>query len=632
MTQQEFFTRYTYSPKADKLGGGSFGKVYKAYDTTLDKYVAIKVAEQLETAGKTFSLLDEFKALESLPDHVNIAKYEQLYTFESPQGVFDYAIMQYYADGNLSQLIYGQKLTAEQKENLALQLLNGIGFLHQHKVVHRDMKPSNILIHNRILGGNKEFIPKITDFGLSKKAKTDKGTHFTNSIAAGTYAYSSPEQLKGEELRFNTDLWAYGAIVYELFTGKTLFNIEKTSTGSSALEVREILDNILKSDISTKIAELPPKWQPAITACLERDAQKRVKTAEEILDILHGKTKLVEEEKPNEDTPKASGTLIDSSVPTSSPAPSPLERVRGRKTQILEKQNSEPVKIAETKILEKTENTTSQVPPPSEGVRGRLDLFVGLGVAVFALTMAFVFWPSKKVETQPANPTVAVGDSLAKKDFAVAQTPTETETTNKDDWKTAYNIKLSALQKAEKSNTAETNLSKYKELLATLPSNATEERKAVQSKIDYFTEKLATNTTQTVESTTTKKNLYNLKTLHDYVYDYYGEVKNNLPDGYGTAKFKNGDKYIGYYKYGKMNGAGTYMWSNGDKYVGNYENDKKSSGQGIFYFSNGDKYVGNFESDNFNGYGKLYKNGSLYYSGYYKNSKPTGTFPNYGNE
>lgn len=302
MTQQEFFTRYSYSPKTDKLGGGSFGKVYKAYDTTIDKYVAIKVAEQLETAGKTFSLLDEFKALESLPDHVNIAKYEQLYTFESPQGVFDYAIMQYYADGNLSQLIYGQKLTAEQKENLALQLLNGIGFLHQHKVVHRDMKPSNILIHNRILGGNKEFIPKITDFGLSKKAKTDKGTHFTNSIAAGTYAYSSPEQLKGEELRFNTDLWAYGAIVYELFTGKTMFNIEKTSTGSSALEVREILDNILKSDISTKIAELPPKWQPAITACLGRDAPKRVKTAQEILDILNGNTIILPPEK--SDPPK----------------------------------------------------------------------------------------------------------------------------------------------------------------------------------------------------------------------------------------------------------------------------------------------------------------------------------------
>lgn len=413
MTQQEFFTRYTYSPKADKLGGGSFGKVYKAYDTTLDKYVAIKVAEQLETAGKTFSLLDEFKALESLPDHVNIAKYEQLYTFESPQGVFDYAIMQYYADGNLSQLIYGQKLTAEQKENLALQLLNGIGFLHQHKVVHRDMKPSNILIHNRILGGNKEFIPKITDFGLSKKAKTDKGTHFTNSIAAGTYAYSSPEQLKGEELRFNTDLWAYGAIVYELFTGKTLFNIEKTSTGSSALEVKEILDNILKSDISTKIAELPPKWQPAITACLERDAPKRVKKADEILEILNGKVEPIAETIPLVEAPHAQETLV---VPIT---PSPLERTGERKTKILEK-NEKPAAPITPSPLDKV------------GVRKNTNLFVAIGVALFVGIMAFIFWPSKKAETTTANPTIAVTDSLAKKDSAVAvvkpvaETPKET--------------------------------------------------------------------------------------------------------------------------------------------------------------------------------------------------------------
>ena len=259
MTQQEFFNRYHYKTSTDKLGGGSFGKVYKAYDTVLDKYIAIKVAEQIEVQGKTFSLVDEFKALENLPDHVNIAKYEKLFTFEAPQGVFDYAIMQYYSDGNLSQLIDEKNLTDDQKENLAIQLLNGIGFLHQNNVVHRDMKPSNILIHNRTLQGKKEYIPKITDFGLSKKANTDKNTHFTNSFAAGTYAYSSPEQLKGEVLRFNTDIYSYGTIVYEIFTGKTMFNIEKNTSGSSAIDVKEILDNILKKRHLYKNSRPAPK-------------------------------------------------------------------------------------------------------------------------------------------------------------------------------------------------------------------------------------------------------------------------------------------------------------------------------------------------------------------------------------
>lgn len=287
MTDQDFFKRYIYKPSIDKLGGGAFGKVYKAYDTVLDKFVAIKVAEQIVMDNKVFSLKDEFNALESLPDHTNIAKYEQLYTFESPQGLFDYAIMQYYPDGNLTQLIHQQQLTPNQKESLALQLLTGIGFLHQYKVVHRDLKPSNILIHNRILQGKKEFIPKITDFGLSKKANINQGTHFTNSIAAGTFAYSSPEQLKGETLRLNTDFWAYGAIVYEIFTGKTMFCVQNTY-GSSGMNIKEILDNILNCDISSRIKELPKKWQPVVTACMVRDAQKRVKNTDELLKIFTG--------------------------------------------------------------------------------------------------------------------------------------------------------------------------------------------------------------------------------------------------------------------------------------------------------------------------------------------------------
>lgn len=286
MNQQDFFKRYQYSVSTDKLGGGAFGKVYKAYDTVLDKYVALKVAEQIQSGSKVFSLLDEFKALEKLNDHPNIAKYEQLFTFESPQGIFDYAIMQYYSDGNFSQLIRNKSLNAIEKEALALQLLNGIEYLHENNVVHRDLKPSNILVHNRVLNGKKEYILKITDFGLSKKAGKEDQTKFTNSFAAGTYAYSSPEQLKGEVLRFNTDLWAYGVIVYELFTGKLLFQVDMKNTGSSALDIQDILSLILKGDTSHKIAELPDKWQPAISACLVRDASKRVKSAKEIRLLL----------------------------------------------------------------------------------------------------------------------------------------------------------------------------------------------------------------------------------------------------------------------------------------------------------------------------------------------------------
>jgi serine/threonine protein kinase len=375
MTQQEFFSRYNYKPSTDKLGGGAFGKVYKAYDTILDKYIAIKVAEQIEVSGKIFSLLDEFKALDSLPDHVNIAKYEQLFTFESPQGMFDYALMQYYADGNLSQLINEQKLTEEQKENLALQLLNGIDFLHQNKVVHRDLKPSNILIHNRVLNGNKVYIPKITDFGLSKKANTDKNTHFTNSFAVGTYAYSSPEQLRGEILRFNTDLWAYGAIVYELFTGKTMFNIERKKTGSSALDIKAILDLIINSDITPKIKELPAKWQNVVAACLVRDASQRIKTAQDLYAILNGTSSFT---APIE-TPKTEKTGVPSEK---------IPFIDQDKTEIFEEKQKK----------EEKQQPKPATEPTIPKKKYKIPILIGIGI-VSVFILGFLLWQSKTKET-----------------------------------------------------------------------------------------------------------------------------------------------------------------------------------------------------------------------------------------
>ncbi len=375
MTQQEFFNRYNYKPSTDKLGGGAFGKVYKAYDTILDKYIAIKVAEQIEVSGKIFSLLDEFKALDNLPEHVNIAKYEQLFTFESPQGMFDYALMQYYADGNLSLLIHEQKLTEEQKENIALQLLNGIDFLHQNKVVHRDLKPSNILIHNRVLNGNKVYIPKITDFGLSKKANTDKNTHFTNSFAAGTYAYSSPEQLRGEILRFNTDLWAYGAIVYELFTGKTMFNVVKQGTGSSAMDLKAILDLIINSDITPKIKELPIKWQNVVAACLVRDASQRIKTAQDLYAILNGTSSFT---APIETQTTDNTGVLSEKIPFTDQD----------KTEIFEETKKEEEK-------QQPKPDTEQTTPKK---KNKIPFLIGIGI-VSVFILGFLLWQNKTKET-----------------------------------------------------------------------------------------------------------------------------------------------------------------------------------------------------------------------------------------
>ena len=284
MTQQEFRKRYEFDLKTDNIGGGSFGTVYKAYDTVLDREVAIKVSEVKTVGDKEFSLLEEYKAIENLTEHKNIANYEKVYRFESFPAIYDYGIMQYYALGNLSHYLKNNEVSLAKRQSITKDILVGIAFLHQHKVVHRDLKPSNILVVDR----RGKIIPKITDFGLSKQAEGDgKASRFTNSFAGGTLQYSSPEQLKGLPLKLNTDLWSFGAIAYEILTGKTLFEADSQGTASAEWQ-NSITQKILHSDVSKELEKLPVKWQKVVTACLEKDVNKRIQNTSSLFSILNG--------------------------------------------------------------------------------------------------------------------------------------------------------------------------------------------------------------------------------------------------------------------------------------------------------------------------------------------------------
>ena len=283
MTQEEFFKRYTYSPSRDRIGGGGFGTVYKAKDNVLHRVVAIKVSEVKTTADgkKTFSLKDEFEALNHMPKHPNIANYEEFYSYEDHRGLCDYAVMQYYPDGNLSDAIR-QGLTPEQKDEIAIQLLEGVDFLHKHQVVHRDLKPGNILI---VRDGNR-IIPLITDFGLSKSANAGADSYFSNSFGGGTQRYSSPEQLQGKPLRFNTDLWSYGAIVYELFTGRPLFEAGSGAANTAQADL-EIYNKIVNGDVKS-LRGMPDRWRRVVERCVVVDPDKRVRSSGELLQMLRG--------------------------------------------------------------------------------------------------------------------------------------------------------------------------------------------------------------------------------------------------------------------------------------------------------------------------------------------------------
>lgn len=283
MNQEDFNKRYKYDPQTDRLGEGGFGEVFKTYDTFLDKWVAIKISK-VKADFHELRLKNEVELLNKLPAHPNVARYEECYTFKTISGEHDIAVLQYYDAGNLLQVIAKHELTLNQKYYLLSSLLEGIRFIHSQGIIHRDLKPQNVLIVNR----DNNYIPKITDFGISKKLNQLKTTQYSNSlIGAGTITYSSPEQLADTTIRKNTDLWSFGIIAFQVLTGETPFNSGSHKT-SSELGRQEMMKQINSGKLPDLINQVPLPWKQIIEKCLINDPEKRIKNVESCIDLLRG--------------------------------------------------------------------------------------------------------------------------------------------------------------------------------------------------------------------------------------------------------------------------------------------------------------------------------------------------------
>jgi len=281
MMYDAFKERYRFNIKDPdaEIGRGGFGKVYKAYDTVHHKWVAIKIAA-VQTDREQLSLRSEIERAKLLPDHPNIARYEQCFRFDLPSGTYDYGIMQYYERGNLSQLIRGGQIATAQKERIALGMLTGIAFLHRHQMLHRDLKSSNVLI----AAYGDELTPLITDFGLSKHIQSEEA-EFSNSLIGGSLLYASPEQLLGEPLRYNADLWAFGVMLYELFCGQMPFMPDDSAGSISGIKM---YNAILQHEHPALLGTMPQPWQGICRRCLVFDNALRVPDADALLKELAG--------------------------------------------------------------------------------------------------------------------------------------------------------------------------------------------------------------------------------------------------------------------------------------------------------------------------------------------------------